>query len=110
MHMPNSLIQIETRTGAPLQVGDATVSLHTRVVQVRLPRRFALSGGRFALVWNRPISVSVQPASGPEQTIPIYDATRLAQVSLLGLSLLGALFIWLAMRRDGRRKTVEVIS
>lgn len=93
-------IQTEVKTGAPLQVGDATVSLRTRVVQVRLPQRAAVRGG---LVWSRPISVSVQPASGPEQIVPIYDVTRLAQASLLALGLFGALSIWLAMRRDRSR-------
>jgi len=91
--MPNSPVQIETKTGGPFRVGDAQVAVRSQAVQVNLPR---LHGG---LVWNRPVSVSVQTPDGREQTVPVRDITRMAQMLILGWGLLASLLIWAATRR-----------
>jgi hypothetical protein len=87
------LISYENHAGDPIQIGDVKISPIARALRIQLP---GLKGG---LIWNRPASVVVQTGEGEEQVMPVMDVTRLAQVMLLGIGLLGSLFIWLLFRR-----------
>lgn len=67
-------------TGAPLTVGDVTLTPEAHV----LSWRWGLRGG---LVWNRPLALTIQ--RGPDrQRFPIVDLTRLAQLVAAALGLL----------------------
>ncbi len=91
--MPDRLIEYETRTGDPIQAGNTTLIPFGKVLVIRLP---GLPGG---LIWNRPISVLATTPDGQEQVIRIVDQTRLAQLSILGASIIGTLLIWLIAQR-----------
>ena len=76
-----------------MRAGDARIIVRSRVVHITLPR---LRGG---VLWNRPVSVSVQISDKPEQTLPIHDVTRTTQILLLALGLIGAYVVWLRKPR-----------
>jgi hypothetical protein len=73
------MINWQTETGDSVAVGDVTLTPQSRALVVRWP-----NGG---WVWNRPVAVLVQRGEEMER-IPIVDATRRAQVGLMGLALL----------------------
>ncbi len=88
--MPNSPVQFATLTGAPIHIGNSTITVRSRVFRSLFPRA---SGG---LVWNRPISIDVQNDDGTAHTVPVRDVTRWAQWALMALSVL---FMLLAVRK-----------
>ncbi len=46
-------------------------------------------GPPFSFVWNRPLYVRVQNEDGSEQRIPVIDKTRILQILILMVGLLG---------------------
>jgi len=91
------VIQWKTMAGAPVTVGDVTVTPQSQALTVRWPH-----GG---LAWNRPVAVLVQ-RGGQTERVPIVDVTRVTQLGLLGLSLifLAVTFVLSARRRRGRNE------
>ncbi|MGA9348035.1 MAG: hypothetical protein WBW48_04430 [Anaerolineae bacterium] len=78
-------------SGDKVTVGDVTVTPQSRALIIRWPH-----GG---LVWNRPGAVLVERGEQTER-IPIVDVTRMAQLGLLGLSLVFSMVIFvLSIRR-----------
>ena len=78
-------------SGDKVTVGDVTVTPQSRALIIRWPH-----GG---LVWNRPVGVLVERGEQTER-IPIVDVTRVAQLGLLGLSLMFSMVILvLSIRR-----------
>jgi hypothetical protein len=71
-------IQVKTGVGQPVIAGDTVVTPQFQALIVRLP-----IGG---FVWNRPTAVLVE-RDGQTERLPIRDITRIAQLSLLGFSL-----------------------
>lgn len=92
--MLSRFLQIDTRAGDPIPVGDTTILPLARSLRLRLPGRW---GG---LIWNRPASVVVQTADGQEYTLPVRDVTRQVQFALIGGGLMGVIFVWLLTRRN----------
>lgn len=88
-----SILTIENLAGDSIQAGAQKITPVSQVVRLRFP---GMQGG---LVWNRPHSVRVQAADGSERVLPVDDVTRLTQLSLLALGLLGGLLVWLISRR-----------
>lgn len=84
---------IETMPGETVQAGTNKITPFSQAVKLILPR----STG--ALIWNRPVSVLVQGADGSEQVLPVVDVTRIAQLALLGIGLVGGFLFWLMNRR-----------
>jgi NADH/NAD ratio-sensing transcriptional regulator Rex len=58
------------------------------------------------LVWNRPVAVEVQAPGEEMQVLPVYDRTRLAQLLILGVGLLGSALIWLIFRKRSNFKVL----
>ena len=79
-----NIFQLETQTGEPLTVGNATITPQSQALIVRWPR-----GG---FVWNRPIGVIVD-RDGQTQRLPIVDVTRYATWTFAGLTLLFSVII-----------------
>ncbi len=73
------MFQRQTRSGDPVKAGDVTVTPQSEAISLRWPY-----GG---LVWNRPVAVLVEKG-GQTERIPIVDVTRVAQLGLLGLSMI----------------------
>jgi hypothetical protein len=89
------MLQWQTASGDKVTVGDVTVTPQSRALTVRWPR-----GG---LVWNRPTAVLVERGDETER-IPVVDVTRMAQLGLLGLSLVFSMIIMaLSIRRRRNR-------
>ena len=88
-----SLWTIENLPGKPIQAGPNTITPFTQVFKITPP---GLTGG---LIWNRPVSVLVQGQDGSEQVLPVEDITRKAQLTLLGIGLVGGILLWLITRR-----------
>ena len=85
------MLRWRTISGDKVTVGDVTVTPQSRALTIRWPR-----GG---LVWNRPVGVLVERGEQTER-IPIVDVTRLAQLGLLGLSLVfSVVILMLSIRR-----------
>ncbi len=72
---------IETRAGETVKNGGMTI------VPFATSYQFLLPGGLGGLIYNRPTSVYVSTAGGQEQTYPVQDVTRLAQVAVWGAAL-----------------------
>ena len=75
-------LTLEQRTGDAVRVGHRRVTPRVRVLTLRLP--FA------TFVWNGPVAVLVQHGDC-SISLPIRDATRLAQCALLGGAALAVL-------------------
>ena len=90
-----SWLEIESRTGEPVHVGQTRLTPFIQTVRINFPG----PGGGFS--WSRPASVLAQYSAEEEQTIPIIDVTRRAQLMILGLGLLSSLLIWMIYRRKG---------
>jgi len=85
------MLRWRTISGDKVTVGDVTVTPQSRALIIRWPR-----GG---LVWNRPVGILVERGEQTER-IPIVDVTRMAQLGLLGLSLVFSMVIFvLSIRR-----------
>jgi hypothetical protein len=85
-----ALVKTEKLAGIPIQAGSA------RLIPVETATRFQPPGMWGVLLWRRPTAVVVQHAGGDEEVIPIRDATRQAQLTLLGIGLLGSLLVLMA--------------
>lgn len=95
MARPKEMLQWQTVSGNKVAVGDVTVRPQSRALTVRWPR-----GG---LVWNRPTAVLVEQGEETER-VPIVDVTRMAQLGLLGLSLVFSIItVALSIRRRRNR-------
>ncbi len=90
--MTDSIVQFKTQSGKPIQVGGRTITMRSRAWQVKFPRR---SGG---IIWNRPTSVLVQTTDGREQTVPVRDTTRAAQMLVFGL--VGLISMLMLLRKN----------
>ncbi len=76
-----------------MKFGENEVTPYSRSTTVLFPGD---SGG---LVWNRPGGVLVKQSDGSEVELLIRDATRIAQITLLAIGLLGGLTAWLFLGR-----------
>jgi len=85
------MLRWQTLSGDKVTVGDVTVMPQSKALTICCPR-----GG---LVWNRPVGILVERGEQTER-IPIVDVTRIAQLGLLGLSLVFSMVIFvLSIRR-----------
>ncbi len=91
--MPSGWINIETRAGAPIQIGEM------RLVPLAQSVRIQPRGVPVGLIWNRPTSVIAQTPDGAQHTLTVWDVTRQLQIRLLAAGLIGSLLIWLLFRR-----------
>jgi len=94
--MPDFSSLFVTREGAPLKVGDQTITVVSRAL------RLFPSMGFIGAVWNRPVAVKVQTPEGVEHILPIVDETRRRQVIIALFGLAAALII--AMLASPRRR------
>jgi hypothetical protein len=85
--MPDFSSLFVTQEGKPLKVGDQTITVISRALRVLPPWGF---GG---VVWNRPLAVKIETASGVEHILPVVDETRRRQVMILVFGLVAALLI-----------------
>jgi len=92
------ILHLETQTGEPIQAGENTITLVSQSVRLQPP---GFPGG---LIWNRPVAVRVQTGSEPEKTLPVRDVTRLAQLLVVGLGLVGGLFTILAWKMTSKER------
>ena len=90
-----TLVKTEKLAGKPIQAGQA------RLIPIETAIRCQPPGMWGVLLWQRPTAVIVQHPDGVEEVLPIRDATRQAQLTLLGIGLLGSILILLA---SGLRK------
>ncbi len=79
--------------GQVMKVGDGEITPYSRSTTVLFP---GIAGG---LVWNRPGGVIVKQSDGSEIDLRIRDATRIAQLTLLAIGLIGGLAAWLFLGR-----------
>ena len=86
------ILSLETHTGQPYAAGETKIAPVSQSLRLQIP---GLPGG---FIWNRPLAVRVQPPDGPEETLPIWDMTRIFQLLIVGLGLLGGLFTILAWK------------
>ena len=59
------------------------------------------------LLWRRPSAVLIQNPDGSDEMIKIQDATRKAQLLLLGIGILGSLFISIISNSQKRKEANE---
>lgn len=71
-------IQLQTGVGQPVIAGDTVVTPQSQALIVRLPI--------CSFVWNRPTAILVE-RDGQVKRFPIRDVSRIAQLCLLGFSL-----------------------
>lgn len=81
--MRDKWFEIRNETAPPVRAGELTVTPHSQAVIVRLP------GDHGGLIWNRPTAVTVQHPEGRVERLPVIDVTRLVQIGLFVLVLLG---------------------
>lgn len=88
------VLEQNTQTGDPIQVGDTTITPKGRALRFNLP---GFPGG---FVWNRPSAVIVKTADGMEQVLPVNDVTRWAVWMFLAAGMVGGLLVWLIFRKN----------
>lgn len=88
----NKLFQVKTYEGDPVTIQGVTITPQSQALTLRWPH-----GG---FVWNRPLALLVERGKETER-IPIVDVTLMAQVALLGLTLLVSVagLLWSMQRR-----------
>jgi hypothetical protein len=86
-------VEVETRAGDPIAVGDSKIVPLAKVAQLKIPGWF---GG---VIWNRPVAVVIQTEDDKEQVVPVRDVTREAQLAIIGSGLFVILMAWLLTRR-----------
>lgn len=91
--MRRQTIDSQIHLGQPLKFEDGEVIPYSRSTTVLLP------GDAGGLVWSRPGGVIVKQSDGSEIELLIRDATRIAQITLLAIGLLGGLTAWLFLGR-----------
>ena len=91
--MLDRFIHVENRAGSIIQAGDNQIMPISQAIRLQIP---GLSGG---LIWNRPVSVVVTAPDGQEQVLPIRDVTRIAQLAILGMAVVGSFLYWRASRK-----------
>jgi hypothetical protein len=91
--MLDKLIQVENRAGSIIQAGENRIMPVSQAIRLQIP---GLPGG---LIWNRPVSVVVTAPDGQEQVLPIRDITRLAQLTILGMAVVGSFLYWRVSRK-----------
>ncbi len=79
--------------GEPMKFGETEVTPYSRSTTILIP------GDAGGLVWSRPGGVIVKQSDGTEADLLIRDATRIAQITLLAIGLLGGLTAWLFLGR-----------
>lgn len=72
----------------PILFGARRMVVRSHAIQLSLP---FVKGG---VVWNRPFAVQVQEGNGQEQSLPVVDVTRIAQLLILAAGLMAASFVW----------------
>lgn len=82
-----SLFRVDNLASQPVESGGRRITLHTQAFRIGEP--FI----PFGLLWHRPSAVSVQEPDGTHYTIPVVDITRIAQIALIGIGLIGAILI-----------------
>jgi hypothetical protein len=87
-----NLVKFETQAGAAIPYRDVKIIPFSRVLRLQIPGKSA------GVIWNRPVSVATITPDGREHVMPIRDATRQAELALLGTSLAASLVIWLFFR------------
>lgn len=93
-------IEWRTQRGAPVAVGERTLTPEAQALTVRFPY-----GG---FVWNRPVGVIVE-GNGRSQHLPIIDVTRAVLLILGGITsgvMLGIALAILTMRMKEHRLNV----
>lgn len=96
-NMPD-LFQSETTPGEPIKAGDKEITPFSKSLKIMIP---GFTGG---LIWNRPHSILVQSADGDEQIYPVIDVTRQVLWLLMGVSIVGILFMLIFSNRKHNKK------
>lgn len=78
----SEIVQWQTLSGDKITAGPISLTPQSQALSLRW--------GKGGWVWNRPIALLVE-TGGESRRIPIIDVTRLAQVTLWGISLV----VWL---------------
>ena len=91
--MGRKYVDSQLHLGQPIKFGESEITPYSRSTTVLFP------GDAGGLVWNRPGGVLVKQSDGSEVELLIRDATRIAQVTLLAIGLLGGLTAWLFLGR-----------
>src|SRR5438477_10731445 len=73
--------KVETQESEPICSGDAEIVVRSRAAQIALPF------GRGGFIWNRPLEVRVRRPGFYDQTLPVRDVTRLAQLAIVACGL-----------------------
>jgi hypothetical protein len=92
MDQPKPIFQWQSGSSHPVTAGEVTVTPQAQALIVRKPHA--------GLVWNRPSAILVEQ-SGQTQRIPIYDLTRILQLSLFVIS--AACWIGILLFQSRRR-------
>lgn len=89
------LIQWQTKAAPAIQRGGRTITPQSQAITIRLPFPYAPDG--IVYVWNRPVAVLVEEG-GEITRIPIYNLNRLMILTLLGITMMLLLPVWLLSR------------
>lgn len=88
-----SLIEFENRVGRPIKSGAYKIVPIEQSLQVQPP------GMRGFFFWRKPSSIIVQHPNGEDEILEVPDITRQAQISLISITLIFTLLIWLIKRK-----------
>ena len=89
----SKLVQYETRSGQPIEIGDTVVTPTSRVLILTLPF--------YNLVWNRPVAVIVEQGDSRKK-LPIVNVTLLVQSAALAIGMAVTILALLASRARKR--------
>ena len=96
-----NLIHLENRSGAPMTIGEVTITPQSQALSIRWPSRprghapnQPPPASLVGWVWNRPTAVLVEQ-KGQARQIPVVDVTRMAQLSFWAAAAVFAGIAWL---------------
>lgn len=81
------IFRVQNHHALPQIINGAVISARSQHIQAQMPV------GNLHFTWSRPLDVTVLYPDGREQHTSIIDVTRLAQIGIVLLGLLGAAFL-----------------
>jgi hypothetical protein len=88
-----ALVHTENRVGKPVRINGY------QLIPIEKSSRLQPPGMWGVLLWHHPSAVVVQHPDGSNEVIEIRDPTRKAQLILLGIGLIGTLFMLFMNKR-----------
>ncbi|HEY62242.1 MAG: hypothetical protein J7L73_08875 [Anaerolineales bacterium] len=90
----DELIRIQTRAIPKISTKNYEITPFVKSIRIQPPGFWGI------LIWNRPSAIAVETKQGDQRIISITDYTRLAQLIILGIGIVGSILLLVFNRKN----------